>query len=117
MKTFSSLLILSTVLTVTAFAADTGSGKIHLFDTVKIGSTELPAGDYKVTWNGTGDNAQVTLKQGKNVTETTAQVIQQHRKNDGVATKDENGARVLTEIQFRETTLVIQPGPTETSGR
>jgi len=32
MKAFSSLLILSTVLTVTAFAADTGSGKIHLFD-------------------------------------------------------------------------------------
>ena len=84
---------------------------------MKIGSTELPAGDYKVTWSGTGDNAQVTLKQGKNVAETTAQVIQQRRKNDGVATKDENRGRVLTEIQFRETTLVIQPGQTETSGR
>jgi hypothetical protein len=65
MKRFSSLLILSTLLIVTGFAADGGSGRIRLDNAVNVGTTELPAGDYKVTWTGTGDNAQVTLKQGR----------------------------------------------------
>ena len=32
---------------------------------MKVGSTNVPAGDYKVTWTGSGDNAQVTLTKGK----------------------------------------------------
>jgi hypothetical protein len=109
MKRFSSLLILSTLLAVSAFAADGGSGKVSLASSVKVGSTELPAGDYKVTWTGSGDNAQVTLKQGKTTATTTAQVVEVRHNNDAVATKNENGSRVLTEIQFRDTTLVLHP--------
>jgi len=109
MKRFSSLLILSTLLAVAAFAADGGSGKVNLDSAVKVGSTELPAGTYKVTWTGSGDNAQVTLKQGKTSASTTAQVVEVRRNSDAIATKSENGSRVLTEIQFRDTTLVLHP--------
>jgi len=109
MKRFSSLLILSTLLAVTAFAANGGSGKITFDSAVKVGSTELPAGDYKVTWTGSGDNAQVTLKQGKTSTTTTAQVVEVRHTADAISTKNENGSRVLTEIQFRDTTLVLHP--------
>ena len=109
MKRFSSLLILSTLLAVTAFAADGGSGKVTLNTAVKVGSTELPAGDYKVTWTGSGDNAQVILKNAKNSATTTAQIVETRRNSDAVGTRSENGSRVLTEIQFRDTTLVLHP--------
>jgi hypothetical protein len=109
MKRFSSLLILSTLLAVAAFAANGSSGKVSLDSAVKVGSTELPAGNYKVTWTGSGDNAQVTLKQGKTSATTTAQIVEVRRNNDAIATKNENGSRVLTEIQFRDTTLVLHP--------
>lgn len=117
MKRFSSLLILATMISITAFAAEGGSGKVHLDSAVKVGSVELPAGEYKVTWSGSGDNAQVTLKQGKTVATTTAQVMEVRRNNDAFATKNENGARVLTEIQFRDKTLVLHEAPSQVAGQ
>ena len=117
MKRLSSLLILLTMISITVFAADGGSGKVRLDSAVKVGSTELAAGDYKVTWTGSGDNAQVTLKQGKTTATTTAQVVKVRRNSDAFATKTENGSRVLTEIQFRETTLILPESPTQTAGQ
>jgi hypothetical protein len=117
MKRFSSLLILSTLLAVAAVAADNGSGRVRLDSAVKVGSTELPAGDYKVTWTGSGDHAQVNLTQGKTSATTTAQVVEVRRNTDAFATKNENGSRVLTEIQFRNTTLVLHPASAQTAGQ
>ncbi len=116
MKILASLMILFTAFAITAFAAD-GSGKIHLDNSVKVGSTELPAGDYKVTWTGSGDNAQVTLKQGKTSATTTARLVDVRRNSDGVGTKTENGSAVLTEIQFKEKTLVLDQGTAQSTGR
>lgn len=117
MKRFSSLLILATMISITAFAADGGSGKVRLDSAVRVGSTELPAGEYKVTWSGSGDNAQVTLKQGKTMATTTAQVVEVRRNSDAFATKNENGSRVLTEIQFRDQTLVLHEAPSQVAGQ
>jgi hypothetical protein len=117
MKRFSSLLILSTMFSLMAFAADGGSGKVLLNSAVKVGSTELPAGEYKVTWTGSGDNAQVTLKQGKTTATTTAQVVEIRRNSDAFATKSENGTRVLTQIQFRDKTLVLHEAPNQVAGQ
>ena len=117
MKSLASLLILLTTLTVALSAADSGSGRIHLDNAVRVGATELPAGDYRVTWSGTADNAQVTLKQGKTIATTTAQVRDVRRPNDGIGIKTENGSRVLTEIQFRDKTLLLQPAPAASVGQ
>lgn len=110
MKRFSTLLILATLVSVAAFAAESGSGKIHLTNSVKVGSTELPAGDYKVTWSGSGDKAQVTLTQGKNVATATARVEAAHQNNNSVTVTSPNGDRFLDEIQVHGTTLVFQNG-------
>ena len=117
MKSLASLLVLFTIVSGAAFAADSGSGKIHLGSAVKVGSTELPAGDYKVTWTGSGDNAQVTLKQGKTAATTTARLLDVRRNNDGVGTKTENGSAVLTEIQFRDKTLLLDQGQGQSAGQ
>src|SRR5215469_14744072 len=110
MKHFATLLILAILVSVSAFAAQSGSGKIHLTNSVKVGSTELPAGDYKVTWTGSGDKAQVTLTQGKNVATTTARIEAAHQNNDAVTVTSQNGNRILDEIQVHGTTLVLQNG-------
>src|SRR6516164_11078052 len=107
MKRFSTLLILAILVSVAAFAAESGSGKIHLTNSVMVGSIELPAGDYKVTWSGSGDKAQVTLTQGKNVATTTARVEAAHQNNDAVTVTSQNGDRILDEIQVHGTTLAI----------
>ena len=117
MKIFATLLILFTTFSVAAFAADGGSGKIHLYSPTKVGATELPAGDYKVTWTGAGDNAQVTLKQGKTSATTAAHLVDVRRNNDGIGTKTENGAVVLTEIQFKDKTLLLDQGTVQNAGR
>jgi len=117
MKRFASLILLSTLIATTAFAATSGSGKIRLDSAVKVGTTELPAGDYKVTWTGSGASTQVTLTQGKTTATAPAQLVEVQRKNDAVSTKNENGARVLTEIQFRNQTLVLQNAPSHVAGQ
>jgi hypothetical protein len=116
MKRFSTLLILATLVSVAAFAAESGSGKIHLTNSVKVGSTELPAGDYKVTWSGSADKAQVTLTQGKNVATTTARIEAAHQNNDSVIVTEQNGSRTLNEIQVHGTTLVLQNGQSTGAG-
>src|SRR5271165_3256141 len=113
MKRFACSIVLSTLIATAAFAADSGSGKIRLDSAVKVGSTELPAGEYKVTWTGSGDNAQVTLKQGKTTATAPAQVVEVRRKSDAFSTKNENGSRELTEIQFHNQTLVLQNAPSQ----
>jgi hypothetical protein len=115
-KRFSTLLILSTLVSVAAFAAESGSGKIHLTNSAKVGSTELPAGDYKVTWSGSGDKAHVTLTQGKNVATATARVEAAHQNNDSVTVTSQNGDRILDEIQVHGTTLVLQNGQSNGAG-
>ena len=117
MKRFASLILLSTLIAVTAFAADGGSGKIRLDSAVKVGTTELPAGDYKVTWTGSGANTEVTLTQGKTKVTAPAQLVEVRRNSDGVSTRSENGSRVLTEIQFQKQTLVLQNSPSQIAGQ
>lgn len=115
-KTFGSLLLLS-ILSVGAFASGANSGTVQLPSATKVGSTELPAGSYKVTWTGTGDNAQVTLKQGKYSATTTAQIVEAKKTQKAIATKTENGSRILTQIQFQDKTLVLHDAPSQVAGQ
>ncbi len=117
MKRLLSVLTVVSLLTIAAFAADAGSGTVRLDSAVRVGSTDVPAGSYKVTWTGSGDNAQVTLKQGKYTVTAPAQVVDAKNSKDAFATKTENGARVLTQIQFKETTLVLRDSTAPIAGR
>ena len=117
MKKISVVVTVFALLAVAAFAADSGTGKIHLDSAVKVGSEQIPAGDYKVSWTGTGDNAQVTLVQGKVSATTAAKVVDAKRRADAVVTKSDNGARVLTEIQFQNQTLVLNQADVAAAGR
>ena len=80
------------------------SGNLNLANSVQVGSTQVAPGDYKVEWNGTGDNVQVSILKGKNVVATTeGKLVELPKKadNNSVTTKAlDNNARALMEIQF-----------------
>lgn len=117
----AAMLVLITTLGSMAFARiglpDKNSGTVHFTTAVRVGSTELPAGDYKVTWTGSGDGAQVTLKAGKNTTTVTAKVVAANNNADSYATNLENGSRVLTGLQFGKTSLLLNQAADESTGR
>jgi len=50
-----------------AFAAGGAKQNLHLTHAVAINGTTLQPGDYKLEWDGTGPNAEVSIEQGKNV--------------------------------------------------
>jgi hypothetical protein len=48
------------LISIPAFAAK-NSQTVNIPEAVTVGNTQLEAGDYKVTWEGTGSSVQVTL--------------------------------------------------------
>ena len=55
----------------------------------------------------------MTLTQGKTKATTTAHVLGARHHADAFAVKSENRSRVLTEIQFHDTTLVLHEAPSQ----
>jgi len=60
------------LLPVTTFAKDKNEGSLKLFDTVRVGSTQLQPGNYKVEWNGDGTTVNVNILQDKKTVATTS---------------------------------------------
>ena len=82
-----------------AFAAK-NSEKIIIGTNVTVGTTQIPAAEYKVTWNETGDNAQVTLTHGKSVVTLPAKVVEQKHMYNSVRTDTKGGANVMLGIDL-----------------
>lgn len=94
----------SLLLAASAFAAGTGKGTLHLFESVEVQGMQLPPGDYKVEWNGEGTEVELSITNGKQtVASVPAQVVtvSEKNRNDGYASKKaDDGKDALTEIFF-----------------
>src|SRR5579862_1592996 len=89
-----------------AFAAK-NSQSVNLAQSVKVGSTEIPAGDLKVTWTGTGDTVQVTLAQnGKTIT-VPAKLVAEKHDHKGYIVSRNNGSDQLETIQLKDISLQL----------
>ena len=115
-------LIGTLVLAGTAFAAGANSGNLHLDTAVSVQGKHLKSGEYRVSWNATGDTVQLNITDEKRtVTTVTAHVVPFGSKNesDGHVISDENGSNTLTQIFFRgknyELHLDDQPAMTPAS--
>src|ERR1700744_2721630 len=95
MKRFLSCAFVLAALSISAFAAK-NSQSITLSDSVKVGSTQLAAGDYKVTWTGTAPNVQLTIAR-KGITPLTipAKLVDAKNGHVAVQTNVVNGVQVL----------------------
>jgi hypothetical protein len=92
------------LMTVGAFAASANKGSLQLMDPVTLNGTQLKAGDYSLQWDGTGNNVQLSVLQGKKIVATTpAQLItlEQSASNGAAIVKNNaDGSRSLSEIRF-----------------
>lgn len=107
MKRLFGFLFVCTLVAVPALAAK-NSQTVTLPAAVQVGSTVLPAGDYKVTWTGSANSAQVTLaKKGVTPVTVPAKVVEQKNNHSGVSTSTEGGKEVLQTILLNNVSLVL----------
>ena len=98
------------LLSAPAFAAK-NSENITLSQAVTVGTTQLPAASYKVTWTANGSSAQVTLAHGKSVVTLPAKVVEQKNNGNSVLTQTRDGANILEGINFGTVSLVFTSSP------
>ena len=105
MKRFLGFMFVCTLLAVPAFAAK-NSQTVNIPSAVQVGSTTLPAGEYKVTWTGSGATGQGTLaKKGITPVTVPAQVVEQKNSHSGVSINTEGGKGVLKAILLSNVSL------------
>ena len=101
----------------TAFAADKGS--LHVQSTTMAGTTQLPAGEYTVQWEGPGPDVELKIKRHNRVKATVpAKVIpldQPLREDAAILDTDGNGDRRLLEIRFLGKKFFFQIEPQSAS--
>ncbi len=74
---------------------------------VQIGSTRLPAGEYKLTWTGSGPSVQVTLTQRAKPPITFAAKAVNEKGTPCVETHAQGGVDVLDTIHLSEVTFSL----------
>jgi hypothetical protein len=78
---------------------------------VQVGSTEIPAGQYQLTWTGSGPNVQATLVQNKKTVVTFSAKIVEGKNNSGVETNSQGGATILDAINTGKFSLTLDGSP------
>jgi hypothetical protein len=107
MKRFLGLAIILGSLSIPALAAK-NSEHITIADPVQVGSTQLPAGNYTVSWTAIGSNAQVTIAQkGKASVTVPAKVVEAKNNHVAVLTDTKGGALVLESIELNKLDIVL----------
>jgi hypothetical protein len=116
MKHLRLLALLSTLavlFSLNAFARDKNQHSVEIPDAVQVGGTQLQPGNYKVEWQGTGPNVQVTFLQNGKTVATAAGTL---KTNDQQVTSDQvvtdTASKTLNEIDFRrdKAALIFQSG-------
>jgi hypothetical protein len=102
MKLLKYLALLSTLALLSplsAFARDKNQHSVNIPNPVKVGSTQLKPGDYKVEWQGAGPEVQVRfLQNGKTVATAPATL----HTNDTQVTQDD----IVTDVPSVKTTAL-----------
>lgn len=92
----------SLLLASAAFAGEKASVKV--FETVKVNGKTIPAGDYNLSWEGTGSNVQVSILKGKETIATLPAQLEASNApaaNSGYSTRKEgDGSTSITEVFF-----------------
>lgn len=96
---------LALLLATSAFAANNGNkGSLQLFGPAIVSGHQLAAGQYKLSWDGTGSSVELMiLSQGKLVATVPAQLIQltQAERDNATETRTNvDGSQSLTKIDF-----------------
>lgn len=103
---------LAVLLASSAFAATKGNVQLH--DLTTINGTQLQPGEYKVQWEGTGPNVEVSFMKGKNVVaKTSGHLVDlpSASSNDAaVVTKNTDGTSALEGVRFEGKKFALELG-------
>ena len=92
----------SLLLAAAAFAGEKASVKVY--EDVKVSGKTLTPGDYELTWDGTGSNVQVRIRQGGSTVTTVAASVETSKSapsTTGYSTKTEtDGSKEITTVFF-----------------
>ena len=114
MKRLLSFAIVLSSLCIPAFAAK-NSQTITLNNPTTVGSTKLPAGEYKLSWTGTAPEVQVTIEQknAKNPATVTvpAKLVTEKHDRTTLTTNSQAGALILQSIQLKDATVNFTSSP------
>jgi len=87
-----------------ALARNSDKGSLNFTESITVAGHQLTPGQYRVEWNGTGANVELTFVQdGQTVATAPAQEVLQKSKfdQDGYGfTKQKDGRDLLTEVFF-----------------
>ena len=113
-KRLSYCALILALMSAPAFAAK-NSQSVNFSNAVKVGTTQLPAGDYKVSWDGTGSNVQVTLEQKGTKHPATAtiaaKVVEQKNPQVGYTVDSTGGVNSIETLQFSKYNVVFAGTP------
>jgi hypothetical protein len=108
----SVILGLALLLASSAFAAT--KANLQLNNPVMVNGTKLKPGEYKLQWEGSGPNVELSIVQGKNVlTKVPAHVVQLETPaaNDAAVTqKNDSGTNSLAGIRFQGKKFALELG-------
>lgn len=110
MKRVLTLTFIFGLLPLAAIAAPKNSAQVELVDSVKVGTTDLPKGYYKIAWSGTEPNVQVTFSRGNLSTTVPARIVAQRHDTETQLTDTKGGTKLLTGLELHNVTLVFQSG-------
>jgi hypothetical protein len=114
MKRLFGYALMLTLVAAPAFAAK-NSQSLNFASPVSVGTTQIPAGDCKVTWNGTGDSVQVTIAENGKTLTIPAKLVAEKHTHKGYVVSRQSGIDQLQTIQFSDVSLQLEGAPV--SGR
>jgi hypothetical protein len=109
MKRFFGFALMLSLLAAPAFAGKKAQTLV-ISEKVMVGTTAVPAGTYKVTYEGTGPTVQVTLSNNQKSVATFPAKVVAGKNNNGVTTDTRNGVETVLSIQLSDVSLQIQGG-------
>ena len=108
----SLVLGLALLLASSAFAGTKGS--LQLNHPVNVNGTQLKAGDYKVEWDGSCPNVELSITQGKNVVaKVPAHVVDlstASQSDAAVTKKNDDGSTTLAGVRFQGKKFALELG-------
>jgi hypothetical protein len=103
-KNFAKGLLLGASLFLASSAIAGEKASVKVYEDVKVNGKTLAPGKYDLSWEGTGPNVQLSIRQGKDTIATLPAQIETSNSasaNTGYSTrKEDDGSRSLTNVFF-----------------
>lgn len=107
-------IVLAAVVLLAGSALAASKGPLQLQEPASVAGTQLKTGSYTVQWEGTGDQVQAKIYQGKKeIASTSARVVTlaKPQQQDGtVLRRNDDGTLTVTRINFGKKNFALEIG-------